>query len=615
MMKRVLALALCLVSVLLCFAGCAKSDDDKGAYIRAYLTEPIYDFDPLNAFDNADALQIVSMLFEGLFYADENGKPQKGLVDSYKYKEDKDAGTYKLTLTLKETRWTDGVVLTANDAQYSFRRLFQSENSHRAAALLFDVKNARAISEGTDSIDHLGVTVVDQSTLEIEFEKSVDIDTFLVNLCSPALYPLRADIVDMNKDWAKKPSTLVTSGPFRVRAISYTEDGGFILERNSYYFRDRSKDDIDKSVQPFRIVMVYNQDFAEMLTTLGTNEPNALRYIGRLPISLRRDINFTDIHEDIEMIDAPSTHVYYLNQAAEINGQKLFADPAVRQALSLVIDRELIAKILVYAEAADGLVPHTVLDRADKKTEFREKAESYIAASANKAEAEALLKSAGITASDFSFAITVDGEDEDHILMAELVASAWCSLGFHVSINKLQKYEILEPNPDNPNLPTKTGMYASSYREALEAKNYEVIGLDLVATSPTAFGYLAPFAKAFSGNALNMDATVNPNYELTPHDTGYDSEAYNQKIEDAYAAANEKTRAALLHEAETILMEDMPVIPVVYNKTISLEGKKLSGIGRNFFCNFVFTDAKLSGYWKIALADGFVSDGDEYYEE
>ena len=73
MMKRVLALILCLCSVLLCLTACAKDEDDKGAYIRMYLTEPVYDLDPLNAFDNEAALQIVSMVFEGLFYADENG--------------------------------------------------------------------------------------------------------------------------------------------------------------------------------------------------------------------------------------------------------------------------------------------------------------------------------------------------------------------------------------------------------------------------------------------------------------------------------------------------------------------------------------------------------------
>ena len=58
MMKRVLALLLCLVTVLLCVTACAKNENDKGAFIRMYLAEPIYDFDPLKAYDNANTLML-----------------------------------------------------------------------------------------------------------------------------------------------------------------------------------------------------------------------------------------------------------------------------------------------------------------------------------------------------------------------------------------------------------------------------------------------------------------------------------------------------------------------------------------------------------------------------
>jgi ABC-type transport system substrate-binding protein len=135
-----------------------------------------------------------------------------------------------------------------------------------------------------------------------------------------------------------------------------------------------------------------------------------------------------------------------------------------------------------------------------------------------------------------------------------------------------------------------------------------VIALDLVSTAPTAFSYLAPFAKAFSGNgyAAVVGEDGKTTYVQNPHVTGYDSEAYNAKIDAAAAEKNEKKRAALLVEAEEFLMKDMPVIPVVYNKNTTLTAKKLSGVKAGFFCPNILTDAKLSGYWKIALRDGFV---------
>ena len=609
MMKRVLALVLCLASVLLCFVGCKKDGNDKGAFIRMYLNEPIYDFDPINAFNNQDNLQIISLLFEGLFVANDKGKPEKALVDTYKYAEDKDEGTYTLTLTLNSTKWSDGVQVTTSDVQYAFRRLFDPNTSHHAAALLHDVKNAESILEGNDSIDHLGVIIIDQSTLEIQFERPIEIDSFLVNLCSPALFPIRADIAEGNSNWAKKAATMVCNGPFMLRSMNYEEENGFILERNSYYYRNRSKDDLDKYVTPFRIVVDYSTDFAEQFATLGTNDLGALRYIGRVPLALRSDANFADLIDDLKVTDSASTHVLYLNQNVEINGKKLFADVNVRKALSLAMDREAIANALVFAEAADGLVPLTVTNRAGKSTTFRKKAESYLASTANVAEAKKLLQAAGINAASYSFTISVDAHDEDHIKIAELTAAAWSALDFKVTVKELENYELTEKNDAGKDV--GTGMYASTYREALETGNFEVISLDYVATAPSAFGVLAPFAKAFSGNAINMDTTVNPNYDLTPHITGYDSEAYNAKIEAAYQEQNEKKRAELLHEAESILMDEMPVIPVVYNKDVSLKGKKLSGIDTNFYCNSVLTEAKLSGYWKIALAEGFAEDEED----
>ena len=624
MMKRVLALILCLCSVLLCLTACAKDEDDKGAYIRMYLTEPVYDLDPLNAFDNEAALQIVSMVFEGLFYADENGKPKKALVDEYEYTEDTERGEYVLKLILKDTKWSDGVNVTSTDAQYAFRRLLLTDTAHPAAVLLYDIKNARAIAEGNDSVDHLGVTVVDNNTLEISFEHSINVDEFLLTLCSPVLYPLRDDIVETNVNWAKKNNTIVASGPFIVRSMSFTEKDGFVLERNSYYYRNRTKDDLDKYVTPFRIVIDYTTDPVEQLKLFGSEEAGAVYYFGHIPLAARTSGDFAELLEDVKASDAPSTHTYYLNQNALIGGEALFAKPEVRQALSLAIDRDAIANALVYATAADGLVPNMMLNRPDRKTEFREKAEAYITTSPSLSEAKALLAKAGVNASSYSFSITVAAYDEDHVATAELVKAAWSALGFNVTVKALKPVEIIETVIDSTTKKEKkqpSGMYQNVYQEALQSGDFEVIALDLVATSPDTFSYLAPFATAFSGNGFSLATDENGNlvydekgqlvYTLNPHITGYLSESYNAKIEEIYAAEDVKVRTALLHEAEAMLMQDMPAIPIVYNQNTSLCAKQLSRIDSNFFCNAILTRAKLSGYWKIALRDEFVKEEDD----
>ena len=610
MKKRIVALLLCLVTVALCFTACSKNEDDKGAYVRMYLSQPVYDLDPLTAFDNQSALQVISMLFEPLFYAEDDGDVKKGLVDDYEYVEDKDNDKYSLILYLKDTCWSDGNPVTAKDVQFSFLRLFDTDVSHPATALLYDIKNARAIVAG-DSKDHLGVYIVNNTTVEIEFEKDIDVKDFLVTLTSPALYPLRDDVVESNPNWAKNRSSIVCSGPFQLRSMNLTGEDGFILERNAYYYRDRAKDDLDKYVRPFRLVVNYKKDAADQLKMFGSEDKGALYFFGHIPLEARKNGEFAELLEDVKVTDSASTHVYYLNHKVAP-----FDKAEVRKALSLAIDRNSIVDAIVYAKAAEGLVPFTVLNRPDRDAEFRDKVDALISASANVEEARNLLRNAGVTPSNYSFAITVAAYDEDHMAIAKLVQAAWKALGFNVTIRALDVEPIMEwVDHDNDGglytdeIEQASGMYTNPYQEALKNGDFDVIALDLVATSPDAFGYLAPFATAFSGNAINMDYSTNPNYDLTPHITGYKSAAYEAKIEEAFAAEKNKDTAKLLAEAEKILIsDDMAVIPIVHNCDVSLRSKQLKNIDTNFYCNAIFTKAKLKKHWEIALRDGFVEE-------
>ncbi|MBR6727211.1 MAG: hypothetical protein IKM08_03380, partial [Clostridia bacterium] len=331
MMKRVIALVLCLATVLLCFTMISCSDrdlNDEGAFIRMYLTEPVYDFDPLKAYTNEAAMQLMSLIYEPLFYADEDGDPQGALVDDYDYEEDEEKGEYLLTLELNATTWSDGVPLTASHVEYAFNRLISPKTSHPAVSLLYDIKNARAIVRGDDGIspDDLGVSVKDNYTIEIRFEGPVEVDEFLLALCSPALVPIRKDIIATYADsWSQKSTNLVCSGPFRVRFNDYVNKDGFILERNEYYYRDRENDDIDVSVLPHRIIVDYSTDPVAQLNNFNSGSVGGVYYFGQIPLTARKDGAFSGLLEEAVVTDAPSTHVYYLNQNALINGEQLFA--------------------------------------------------------------------------------------------------------------------------------------------------------------------------------------------------------------------------------------------------------------------------------------------------
>lgn len=631
MMKKVISLVICLIMLSSALVGCAKKDpNDKGAYVTMYLTDPVYNFDPARAYENEASLKIVSLLFEPLFRLDEKGNLKKALVKDYKIDKEENS----MTLTLKETSWSDGTPISANDVLATWRRMLDSSNSFEAAAMLYDIKNAREAKEGEVSIDDVQISGTDYEIV-IHFNEGVDYDNFLLNLTSYALAPLRENTLSQTYspyDWAKSPAIFTSSGPFKIRSMSYdADDAGMVLERNSYYFRE-SENKIDKSVTPYQIIVDYTKTDEQILADYNAGK---IYYVGDIPLSIRGQVS------DAEVTDALSTHTYVLNQNAVVqyykastfqgmsskwvvyndalvegkDGEKIFAIPEVRKALSLAIDREAIAQTVVYAKAASALVPYGVFDVDSDKNLFREVGGSIIASNAKLTEAQKLLTDAGIDATKFMFAISVAAYDDVHMAIAQKVQEAWTALGFHVAINAIETVD----NPGDPeqdftvikklgladnqlHIDKTTGEDIGKIRDDLFAEAYDqgrfqVAAIDYTAYSANAFSMLAPFAKHYTG----MASATRTDFIIPTHRTGYDSEDYNKLIEDAFKEKNLEKRADILHKAEKKLLEDMVVIPIVFNQNATLSNKAISKFDFTYYGTPNFAKLTLKKYQETEI--------------
>ncbi len=698
MSKRIVALLLCLLMCVSVLVGCTpriKFDSDiKGAYITMYLTDEVYNFDPAYAYMNEEAESIVSLMFSRLFTLNSNGKIQKDLAKEYEYSENEKTKEYTLTITLRDAWWSDKIKLTADDVVFAWKRILSAENSFACASLLFDVKNARAAKAGNCSIDDLGVCALNDNTVEITFEKPIDYEQFLINLTSLALAPLREDYVTKGDDWAKRSSTMVSSGPFKLSKIKYSDNSNtrytdingdeldptgvpapyqepknlseatfdlLVLERNAYYDRDPSEDklDLNEAVEPFRIIVSYIKSDEELLAAFRgqssveyflreadgsiskdkeTGEPirgsvrDNIFYMGAIPLSLRND---ESLMKNADITNALSTMSFYLNQDALIDGDALFAVKEVRQALSLALNRASIAQALVLADPATGLIPSGIFDKGNKG-DFRKEVGDLLATSDEMAKAQEILATAKIDdkvikPSNYSFSITVNANDDGQLYLAEAAVEAWTQLGFKVELNKrgtIRNNDYYEPTASIPD-----DLCDDLYTEDLLNRNYEVAIVDYCAYSADAYSMLAPLAADFSGM---IDAANG--YEMVPHLTGYNSERYNLLIEaiyylpyfaditakdytsfvgydsaevfqalldqisQVYSENNvdpkkpEEGRVKLLHAAEKLLMEELPIIPVVFNKNATIGTSALKGIKNDKYVAYKFNSAQLKNY-------------------
>jgi len=573
-MKKVVSLLLCALMLVGALASCTTLEEGTdGMIIDVYMTTELYDFDPARNFNDDAMVKILDLIYEGLTDLDEDGKWKKALIKDYTFS-GSDGKGYSLLITLNATKWTDGRTVQAQDFVYAWKRILDPDFKCEAASLLYDIRNAYEVKMGDMSIDDLGVAAVDTYVLRIDFDYKIDLDAFMTTLASPALVPLREDIVTRDVNWGTQSSTLVTNGPFAIKELTKGEI--LRLDRSGYYYLDTTKEDEpqDKYVIPYRLATNYS--YGDASAQLAKFEAGELFYVGEIPLSSR-----AAYANEATVTDEMSTHTYFFN-----TNNALFSDARVRRALSMALDREEIVRIVTFAKAATGLIPGKVFDATAKK-EFRQVGGNLISTTADVAGAQALLNEAGVKSG--AFTITIRPNEVDRAV-AEYVRGVWSSLGFTVTVEEAQAQKIAG--------------YEKAYEDVFATKytngDFDVIAVDYQMLSPYAFGALASFAASFSGNGVDMNSET---YDLFGHVSGYNSEAYNALIASAYEAKDAAARTELLHQAETMLMEDMPVVPLFFMQDAYLIHDDLSGYGTSYFASREFKRMKLKDYVKYLPAE------------
>ena len=565
-MKKIVALSLAVIMLLSLATGCGKKDDgDKGAIINAYLVQDpsSNSLDPGLMLYNAETAKILNLIFEGLTTLDENGKVKPGLAKSWRVIEDAKENTYKMQFELNTSRWSDGRQVSAEDVVYAWKRILEPSFSSNAAALLYPIKNARQVREGEMTIDDLGLAALDITLLEVEFEGPYDYDYFLQTVASPALVPLREDVVTAPELWTEKVSTIVTNGPFVVKAMEYQKE--FTLERSVFYMTDgKNKNQaLDKFVKPYRFVVRYqgsvDNDLAKQVEAFKNDE---IFYLG----GLNKD-NYGALAKDGDEIDMLNMYTYYFNTT-----KAPLDKPEVRKALSIAISRDEVASIVgTGVKPVTGFVPVATIGETPKKS-FREEGKDVIPSGGDIAGAKSLLASAGVSGGSITLKIRANTSD---IAVGNYVKGVWESLGFSVTVQEVKGLQ---------------------YVTDLTAGDFDVMALDYQCLTQDAYGIFAPFALKYSGGAMDFNNNTG-DATYTPHITKFNNEAYNAKVEEASLALNAADRTKILHELETLFVDQSPAM-ALYSNVNFVSTKELSGITFSKFGLANLAKTKMANYQK-----------------
>ncbi|HZK18278.1 MAG TPA: peptide ABC transporter substrate-binding protein [Clostridia bacterium] len=504
--KKPLAVLLFILLISFVFVGCdGKQEADFEKFIRHNHGQEPESIDPALRI-TVDGGTVVLACFEGLTTLDENDRPVPGVAERWDVTPDLTKYTFHLR---EDAKWSDGESVTAGDFYYAWQRALAPETQAEYAYQLFYIKNALEYNEGEMGAEDLGVTVINDYTLEVELNAPTP---YFLNLTAyPTLCPVREDIITEHGDqWALSPETYIGNGPFMLEEWQSRDHMKFVRNEN-YWDKERVK--IDGIIKTF---------IGEESTMMADYEAGRLDVIDSVPIEDKERLmgESGEFHSFPEL----STYNYCFNVT-----KPPFDNVKVREAFALAVDRDdLVYKVRKSGFPATAFVPPHVPD-VEEGVEFRTVGGDFFPTKAQPVRAQELIDEAGYPNGEgFPDVTLIYNSSEEHQIIAEAILEMWKqNLGI-TNINiQGQELGAYITNIQNGDFQMCRHCWVGDYTHAMSF-------LDLFTT----------------GNGNNFTHWSNPDFD--------------DLIGKARVAASEEERIGLLHDSEQMIMEDAILIPLFH---------------------------------------------------
>jgi oligopeptide transport system substrate-binding protein len=263
--------------------------------------------------------EIVGDMFVGLMTENAAGDPMPGAALGYEASAD--GLVYRFHL--RPHNWSDGTPVTARDFVFSFRRVLSPKTAAMSAGVLYPIRNAEAVNGGKLPPEALGVRAIDDHTLEIAFQLEVP---YIAQLMTHnASFPVPQHAVEKYGNAWARPENAISNGAYVAR--EWLPNDHILLVKNDSFFDAHN-------VAIERVYYYPTEDYSAALKRfragdLDINIGVPSQEIGWVKSALPAELHITPYLET----------QYVIFNAVE----KPFNDVRVREALSLAIDREVIA--------------------------------------------------------------------------------------------------------------------------------------------------------------------------------------------------------------------------------------------------------------------------------
>lgn len=459
---------------------------------------------------------VMTALLEGLTTLDpETMEIRPGVASSWDVSEDGKTYTFYLD---PNARWSNGDSVTADDFLFSFERILTPELGAPYAYMLYYMLGAEAFNKGeTSDFTTVGASAPDASTLVIELASPTPY--FLNLLTHNTWWPVHPKTVlqhgSMTDRISKwtRPENYVSNGPFKLK--HWRLNHSIIAEKNRFY---RKSDTVKLNKIHFLPINIDSEERAF--------RANQLHMTSTVPIH-RLDWYRAQYPENLRIYDSLGVYYYILNTT-----RPPLDDPRVRKALAYSIDREALTEHVLKAgqqPAYHFTPPNTGGYNARARLPY------------DPEQARKLLAEAGYPGGDgFPDFELLFNTSESHHTIAVAIQQMWKKeLGIDVQLHN-QEWKV--------------------YLSTRQAKGFDIVRASWFGdyNDPHTFLSLGE-----SDNGNNHSGWVHPEYD--------------KLLEQSTLVANPEARREIFQQAEEILIEEMPVIPIYFYVSSKLVDETVRG--------------------------------------
>ncbi|MFC7333678.1 peptide ABC transporter substrate-binding protein [Rhodocista pekingensis] len=465
-------------------------------------------------------------LFDGLLIPDGKGGLVPGAAERWEMSEDGTVYTFHLR---RNARWSDGTPVTAEDWVFSWKRLLDPRTAAKYAYYLWPVLNAEDASLGRKPMDSVGLAAPDAYTFQVTLRGPTPY--FLKMLHHHAAYALSKANLERHGDTFIRPGNLVSNGAYML--VEAVPQSHVKLVKNPHYW-DAENVRIDT------VMFLPTENLDAELRRFRSGE---LDFTYEVPLT---QTDWVKANLPDEYRETPYFGTYFF--APNMTKEPWKSNRDLRMALNLAIDRASICEKITrqgeqpaYAFTPPGVegYPLPLPDHAAWTQEQRD------------AKARELMQKAGYGKGGKPLDLEVlYNTSENHRKVAIAVASMWQQkLGIKVTLNN-QEWKV--------------------FLDSRDEKKFKDV---------TRHGWIGDF--------------VDPNtfLELLRSDigkqnpSGYANPEYDRLMMEANRTQDPEKRAALMRQAEAIVLEDAAVFPLYTYAAQHMVAKRVLNWGDDLLDN------------------------------